>query len=185
MDNKQAVLVEMLAKGVQDKQASEFARLAEEMAKLTVTCNTILARVEMLDAAAPAGAAPKRAIRTGGAKKDAAAKPGGAKKPAGSDTSRVTNALLYFRYALGNNLEETRETFCSAESLAEAEADPTVAKKDQTKDESGYYSAVGAFLWKKVLTDDQKEEVRSQFLAWKEQITREGAEPQLEEEADE
>ena len=78
-----------------------------------------------------------------------------------------------------------REIYATEEVLAKAKNDSGVAKKDPAKDEIGYYSAVGAYLWKHVLTDQQQDEVRAQFNAWKEQATREAAEPQLEEDGEE
>ena len=185
MADKQTALVESIAQGVHAKQAAEFKAIAEAVAKLTVTCNATLARLETLEsAAASGGATAKRAVRSGAAaKKGGAAKAGGAKKPTGSDASKVTNALLYFRHAMANDLDDSRATHGTEENLGEAEKDATVSKKDRTKDESGYFSAVGAYLWKTVLTDEQKNEVRAQFTAWKEQAARDDAEPQLEEDA--
>ena len=185
MADKQTALVESIALGVHAKQAPEFKALTEGIAKLTVTCNALLARVETLESAVNSGGTTaKRAVRTGAAaKKGAAAKAGGAKKPAGSDASKVTNALLYFRHAMANDLDDSRATHGTDENLGEAEKDATVSKKDRAKDETGYFSAVGAYLWKTVLTDEQKDEVRAQFTAWKEQAARDDAEPQLEEDA--
>jgi hypothetical protein len=176
--DKQTALVEAISANVASK-------LAESLAKLTVSVNSILARIETMEAAnaikagGESGVAAKRAVRTGTVAKGGK-KAGGAKKSAGDDGSRVTNALLYLRYGMANDLFGWREHYCTEEVLAGAESDPVVAKKDRAQDESGYFSAVGQYIWKK-FSDQQKEEMRVQFVAWKEQTARDEAEPQLEE----
>jgi len=184
MADKQTALVDSIAAGVHARLAAEFKTQSEAQAKLMVTMGAILGRLEILEAAGGA-AAPKRAVRAGAgaAKKGAAAKAGAAKK-ADNDINKVTNTLLYFRYVMAKNLDEARDTYGTEEHLGEAEADATVSKKDRVKDEEGYFSAVGAFLWKTVLSDEQKDEMRTKFNAWKEQAARDDSEPQLEEEAE-
>lgn len=181
MADKQTALVEYISLGVHAKLAPEFKSLAEGLAKLAVALNAALARLTTLEATIDSGGTTaKRAV----AKKGAAAKAGGAKKPAGrSDDSRVTNGKLYFRHAMANDLDDSRATYGTDENLAEAEKDATVSKTDRSKDEAWYFSVVGAYLWKAVLTDGQKDEVRAQYTAWKEQAARDDAEPQLEEDA--
>jgi len=185
MGDKQAALVNSIADGVHAKMTPDLAKLAEQLTKMSVTSCAIMARLETLESAVGAGgAASKRAVRTTGA---AGAK-GGAKGPAGKkptgDAGKVTNALLYFRYIMGQDLDDARETYATEENLLEAESDATVAKRDKDKDPSGYYSAVAAALWKSTLTDDQKTEIRNQFTAWKEEMARGGAGAQLDEELD-
>lgn len=175
--DKQAVLVAAIASGVKTDLTPEFKELSIAYAKLQVTLNSINARLEMLEAAVNAGGcAPKRNVRPGGAR--------GATKAVGANpadaASRVTNALLYFRYAMGNDLDDSRATFGTEENMATAEGEATVGKKDKNKDEYGYWSAVGAALWKAVLSDGQKEEIRNAYKAWGEESKREAAAPQLE-----
>jgi hypothetical protein len=184
MADKQTALVNSIADGVHAKMLPELTKLAEQIAKLTVSGNATLARLETLEATmASGGSAPKRTVRTGaatGAAKGGAKKPVG-KKAAGSDTDKVTNALLFCRYMLANDLDSAQEVYGTEENLLEAEKDSTVAKRDKDKDPNGYWSAVGAALWKTVLSDEQKDEIRAQYNAWKEGNTRDGAEPQLDE----
>lgn len=176
MADKQTALVESIALGVHAKQAPDFKALTEGIAKIMVTSNALLARVETLESAVNSGGTTaKRAVRTGAVRTGAAAKAGGAKK--------VTNALLYFRHVMANDLNDWRATYGTEENLGEAEKDATVSKQDRAKDEAGYFSAVGAYLWKTVLTDEQKDEIRTQFTARKEQTDRDDAKPQLEEDA--
>jgi hypothetical protein len=179
--DKQGALVEAIGAGVAELIEPGRQELLKEVLGVRLTVSAILARLETLENALNSGAAPKRAVRTGAGAKKATGKAGGAKKTPGGDPSKVSNALLYFRYATGNNLSGVRDTYCTPEGLAAAENDPTVSKQSLAKDEISYYSAVGAYLWKNELTEDQKDEIRTQFTAWKEQNARDDADPQLEE----
>jgi hypothetical protein len=175
--DKQTALVEAISANVASK-------LAESFAKLTVSVNSILARIETMEAAnaikagGEGGVAAKRAVRTGTVAKGGK-KAGGAKKAAG-DVTKVTNTLLYMRYGMANDLFGLRELYGTEEILAEAESDPAVSKKNRAQDESGYFGEVGKYIWRK-LSEQQKEEMRVQYVAWKEQTARDEAEPQLEE----
>lgn len=184
MADKQQALVNSIADGVHAKMTADIGKLTEQIAKLQVTSNAVLARLETLESTVNSGGTTaKRAVRTGGATKGAAAKKTTAKKgAAGDDKSKVTNALLYFRYSMANNLDDSQDTYGTEENLLEADKDATVQKRDKDKDPSGYWSAVGAALWKSVLTDEQKDEIRTLFNAWKEQAARDDADDQLEEE---
>jgi hypothetical protein len=195
MADKQTVLVEAISTGVHNKLTPELQALATNIAKISVTQNATLARLEVLETALNTGApTAKRAVRTGGtagagtaaAKKSSSTK-SGSKKPAGSDPSKVTNALLYFRYAMANDLCGFRELYATEENIDSIRHDESFIKKEKEKekDESGYYSSVGHALWRITLTDEQKAEIRTQFGLWKEDAAREGAEPQLEEEEEE
>ena len=178
MTDKQTQLVDSIAAGVHARLSLEFKALAEQLAKQTVTLNASLARLATLEDAVNSSTAAKRAVRTAGAAKKAAA--GGKTKKGGDDKSRVTNALLYFRYAMSQDLDDAREEYGTEENLIEAEKDSTVSKRDRVKDDVGFWSAVGAALWKTVLSDEQKETIRGQYTAWKEEAARNDAEPQLE-----
>jgi hypothetical protein len=182
MADKQTALVAAIAQGVKAEITPDFAKLATEIAKLSVTQNAVLARLEVLESAVSTGGpAAKRTVRTTAAAKGGAKKTAAKKGAAGDDKSKVTNALLYFRYAMANDLDDSQALFGSEENLDEAEKDATVAKRDKDKEPSGYWSAVGAALWKTVLTDDQKEDIRAQFASWKEQVARDDQDGQLEE----
>lgn len=174
-----------LAKSIADvtktELAPEFAKIAEHFAKLTVNVNAVLTRLETLESAVSSGVAPKRGVRAGPAKAGAGKKPA-AKKGAGDDKSKVTNTLLYFRYAMAHDLDDAQNTYGTAENVEAAETDPMVQKRDKVKDPEGYWSAVGAALWKSTLTDDDKDTIRAQFNSWKEQTTRDDTEEPLEEE---
>jgi hypothetical protein len=188
-DNKQQALVNAIAAGAKDAMQGDFkglydndAKIIDAIAKLTVTTNAIVARLETIESAISSGTgAPKRTVRgaaaKGGAKK-APAKKGGA---ADDGKSRVTNALLFCRWILANNYEDAQETYGTPENLEAADQEASVSKFDREKQPSQYWSAFGAFLWKSLISDEQKEEIRNQFLAWKEQAVRDGAEDQLDE----
>ena len=81
---------------------------------------------------------------------------------------------------MSQDLDDAREEYGTEENLIEAEKDSTVSKRDRVKDDVGFWSAVGAALWKTVLSDEQKETIRGQYTAWKEEAARNDAEPQLE-----
>lgn len=181
----QAALVNAIADGVHAKLATDFTKLAEQVSKLTVTCNSICVRLDTLDAAvATGGAAAKRTVRGAGAAKGAAAKKTASKAASADDEiAKVTNSLLYFRYALKKDLDDYQATFGTEENVAEAEKDAAVGKKDRDKNPEEWWSAVGAALWKLVLSDEQKKEIRGHYDAWKENLNRDAAEPQLDEDA--
>jgi hypothetical protein len=181
MAEKQQALVNAIADGVHAKTAPELAKLAEQVARMMVSVNGVLARLEVIESTVTAGGAPKRATRAGGAK--AGAKKAAAKKgTAGDDKSKVTNALLYYRYSLANDLDDARATYGTDENIAEAEKDGTVQKRDIEKDPHGYWSAVGAALWKSVLSEEDKETIRASYTAWKEQALSDENGDQLNEE---
>lgn len=181
MADKQAALVDAIATGVKDKMSPEFKALADTLAKLTVTNNASLARLEVVESMLASGTTTaKKAVRTGAAasKKGATV---GKKAAAGFEESKVKNTLLYFRHAMANNLDGLRDIYGTEENLAEAESDSSVSKKDRNKDEAGYFSAVGHFLWKATLTDEQKAEVKTLFTTWQAQNKQNEDQPQLDE----
>ena len=186
MTDKQGQLTNAIADAVAERLRGELSALSLLASKVLLSTNAALARMETIEACVNSGGvAAKRNIRAA-PKKGGAAKADNSKKAAAEDdASKVTNALLFLRWALAQDFGGMRATYATEEVLAEAKNDPGVAKKDPTKDERSYYSVIGAYLWKHVFTDAQKEEVRTQFNAWKEQAAREAAEPQLEEDGDE
>jgi hypothetical protein len=182
-ESKQNALAETLTRGVAAGIIPHLTALSEQLAKLAVSQSATLARLTTVETIlGEGGAGAKRAVRTGAAKPAAAGKAGAAKGAANDPKSKVTNALLYFRYGLANDLGDLRETYATDAALEDANADPAVAKKNADTDPAGYYSAVGAFLWKQLVEDD-KGKIRAQHVAWKEENAREGAEAPLEEDA--
>jgi hypothetical protein len=184
-DSKQGALVSLIANAVHAVHADDRAANAKGFAEMSVLLHAICARLETLEATRAPPPDGKRGVCVGGG----GAPPGGksgkggkASKDAAGSAARVSNGLLYFRYALAHNLEDIREVYGTDENLNEAAADPAVAKQDRAKDEAAYFSAVGAYLWKSVLSEDQKTEMRNQFAAWKAQRVRDDTEPSLQEE---
>lgn len=176
--DKQGLIVAAIDKVVAKALEAGLKPLAEGQTELLVQVNTILARLDMIESmSGGGGAAPKRTVRTAPAK-PAAASPGaknGTKATPGKKPP--TNALLYFRYALGGDLENYRETYVTDELKAEAASDPTVSKKDEAKDAESYWFALSQWLWKTKLSDESKAEVKRHYEAWKnEQARAESAE---------
>jgi hypothetical protein len=175
--DKQAQLSKCIAEATANELAPEFKFLGEKLEECTTSLKNVIARLEVLEAAAPADGA-KRAVRTGGAAKKTAT------KAAASPGSKVSNALLYFRFAMHEDLDGYRELYGTEDNLAGAAQDSTVQKQNREKDEGAYFSAVGLYLWKNgALTDDDKATVRAHFGAWKEQQARGDDDGQLDEDA--
>ncbi len=177
-ESKQQNVAAALADGVAAKLAPSLATLADQNAKMSVTLSATLARLTAIEALLnDGGAGAKRQVRT------AAAKPAakGAAAKDGAPNSKVTNALLFFRFALANDLNGSRDEYATDDVLEDAAADPAVAKKNKDTDPAGYYSVVGAFIWKH-MTEEKKGEIRAQFATWKEESAREATAPPLEEE---
>lgn len=155
--------------------AGDFKKLTDMLSALTVTTNSVLARLEVLEAATAGGApAAKRAVRTAAAK-------GGAKAAAEDPLDKITNTLLYFRYKMATDAA-FRETHAPEEVLAEVADSKTVTSKDITKSPGDYWSAVGGAIWKDVLSEDQKTGLRTEYTTWKDERKRQDAEPPLDEE---
>jgi hypothetical protein len=184
--DKQAALVSAISDGVSAKMSPEFAKLSEEQAKLMVAVQACNARLSVLEQSlSNGGTGAKRPTRTGGGKAPASGKKPAAKgKGDAPDPSKVTNSLLYFRFAMQEDLEDYRATYGTEENLEEADKDQTVSKRDKIKEEKGYWAAVGTYLWKSFLSDEQKQEVKNSFTAWKEQSTRDDTEAALDEDGD-
>ena len=170
-DSKHAVLADLISKACAD-------RILPEIAKLSIAVGVIQARLDMIESLS---APPKRATRV--AAKPAGAKGGAAKSSAKSTEEKVTNALLFFRYALKNNLDDFREIYADENTLAEVASVDQVAKKDRVKDEAEFYSAAGAAIWKNLADkEDVRKEIRAKFDAWKQEQTRATDATPLEEE---
>jgi hypothetical protein len=178
VSNKQAALVDDIKQAVLPPIMESLKSLAEKLVSLSLELAIIQARLE---STGPPTAVPKRTIRTASSSK----KPATAKSSKATNSNdKITNALLFFRHGVATNINDMQTTYATTDSLSEADKDPTVVKKNKETDPAGYYSAVGAFIWKTILSEDQKEEVRNQFNSWKEQTARADADPQLEADSD-
>jgi DNA polymerase III epsilon subunit-like protein len=193
MSDKQAALVDSIKVGVASMITPELKKIAEEGAKNSVALAAIIARLDLLESMLAGGVAappPKRAVRAAAGPAAAAGKPASAKGCAakkGSATPSITNAMLWFRVAMRDNLDSVRDRWGTEDNIRQAMedlADTAVSKKDRVKDEAGFFTTFGQYVWKNILETPEKEEVRQLFNAYKEALTREGAEPQLEEEVD-
>lgn len=180
--DKQQALVNSISDGVASKVAPEFAKVSEELAKVMVAVNACNARLAQLESTVGNSAAGSKGVARGGLKKPIGGKKPPAKGKSGEpDASKVTNSLLYFRYAMQMNIDDAQDIYGTEENLLEAEKDSAVGKRDKIKDPNGYWSTVGNFLWKAVLSEEQKAEVRTNYTAWKENAERDGGDAPLDE----
>ena len=167
-NKKQADLVESIALGTRNKLAADFKVVVEGIARLEVLVNGVATRVAVLEANSGGAAAPKRAVRAG------AAAPGKAADKK-ADGSKVANSLLYFRHILAFDLDSARDLYGTPENIAAVEAIDAVSKQNKDKDANAWWSAVGAAMWKLVLSDQQKDTVKTEFATWKEEMARANA----------
>lgn len=174
---KQAALVKSIADATKEGLMPSINDLTKMVATLSVTNASIEARLQVLEATAVGGAkrATKATATAGGAKKA-----GAAAKKADDPTAKVKNSMLYFRFMWMND-EEFRGEWGPAlsedlDGLFEAEA--SVTKKAAGSAER--LSAEGNYLWKNVLSDDQKKHVKAAFDEWQKAIVRAAEEGQLE-----
>lgn len=182
---KQNELVESLAKGVQAHLAPNFTRLAEDNAKLMARVGALEAQIECLVSALAAretAPAAKRAVRAAGGAPKASSARGGASKTSGV----IGNAMLYLRYIMAKDIDNARSIYGTPENIQAAEndtEDTSVSKKDRSKNEEEYFSSLGNYVWRHILVQDEdKNEIRTQYNAYKERLSREIAQPPLEEE---
>jgi len=176
METKQHALVAEISKTVVTELGPEFAAMAKALAALAVDLKAMHARLAILDAVGTS-ATGKRPVRTVGAKA------GGAAAPVGDGFETCTNALIYMRTICSRNIGNTRERYCTTERMEAASTDEAVMKKNIETDPAGYYSAVGAYIWKSS-SKESKDGIRAEYVAWKEKRTRDAAAPFHEEEAD-
>ena len=172
--NSQAVLVGAICAGVSKSLAETFAEMSAQRAKDSVTLNTILARLEGLSADG-VGLDAKRAVRTAaGAKAPTKAK---AKGKADDGVSKVTNAMLFMRHCLANDLDGFRQTY--AGQIEDVRLHEKVQKVNEAANPVGWWNAVGSLVWTD-LSDALKNEVRAAHVAWKESAARDNADAPLE-----
>lgn len=177
--NKHQGLVDAIARGVMAEIKTEIGKLSEQISKLSVTNNSVLTRLATLESLLDPGT--KGSTKSAGAGKTAAKKTT-AKGPAKDAESRVTNALLYFRYAMARDLENYRESFGTGPLATQAKKEPSVLKYKEEVDGQAYWSAVAAVVWKG-LSEDDKAMIREHHVAWKEGLARDADFPLEEEEA--
>ena len=173
-----------IADGVHNRQSEEFAELTKQIAQLSVTSNTILARLELLDAAS-GSVAPKRSVRSASSK--AAPAKSGAKKTTASPVSKITNALLFFRYIMAQDLDGARATYggeADGYAVIPDEVLANAAVSKHAADSVEQWSSAGSVIWSSILSVEQKAEIRAQFANWKNSAERDAAEPQLSEETE-
>jgi hypothetical protein len=172
---KQEQLVESIAVGVQAKLAPSLKAIAEQTARLEVLLNGVTARLAVVEATVGGGAAPKRAVR--------AAAPGAKPADKKADVSKVANTLLYFRFIMGTDRDGAREIYGTPENVAAVETLDGVAKQSREKDPDAWWSAAANAMWRTQLTEQQKETIKTEFNAWKEERDRAAAGGVLTEEA--
>jgi hypothetical protein len=171
-----------------DQVGADLTRMIAEIQTSIVAARTDIgvlgARLEMLEAGL--GSNVKRTVHTAAPR--AAIPKGNGKAPAKKaadtvDYTKITNVLLFFKHAMGLDVENIREVYATESLLAIAEADPTVMKKkNEDPDSPAYWSAVANVLWKSSLNDASKNEVRTRFSRWKEAMKRLEDNPDLQEE---
>lgn len=155
--------------------------IIENYTKLFVTCTAISARMETLEQALNSGnIASKRAVRTTATKNVNKSNPkimGGT----GSDPSKVTNAMLYFRHLYYYDRENVRSIYITPEKIEELKNNPQANKVSREEDENQYFSNMSGEVWKS-LHDDIRAKFRNQYKNWHEENIRNKANPPLEEE---
>jgi hypothetical protein len=166
-NDKAAALTDSIVKGMETALSKNFTTIGNALATLQQSLSVIDARLEALEGGVTGAVTAKRAIRgasAGAGKKEAAI--GGKKQP------KVTNALLYLRHTAALDIDGARAQLFSEDRLAQIDADETMAKKKLAEDEPTYYSAAADFLWKNILSEEDKKGIRQQFNAWKETTER-------------
>ena len=158
-------------------------KINPQLAALTATVAALEAKVTVFEQIAAGSVTPAK--RTTRATKPASTKGGAAKSGNKTEEEKVTNALLFFRYAMKNDYENFRETYANEDAIATVAGEAAVAKKDaiKEKDPGDYYSTVGAALWKKMAETDRAG-IRALYIAWSQAQTRENDATPLEEEAE-
>ena len=162
----------MIATGVAVKLTPALNELKELVTKLTVTVGGIAARVMIIETTISSGKTTRPTRTADG--KSRAGTPVAAGKP------KLTNAMLFCRYAYGQNLNNIRNTL-TPELLAAAAVDPAVMKKPIEADETAHYTAIGLFVWKSFKSDAEKEHIRTLHREYNEAALRDAAAPQLNE----
>ena len=177
-NDKASALTSTIVSGVEASLSKNFTTIGNTLACLQQTLSVIDARLEALEGGVTGVVTAKRAIRgasAGAGKKEAAT---GSKKK-----HSVSNALLYLRQTAALDTDGARAQLFTEERLAVIDADETMVKKKKQlgADEPTYYSAAADFLWKNILTEEEKAGIRQQFNTWREATERDEKPNPLEE----
>ena len=174
-ESKHAALADAIALTCSLKINPKIAGLEAAVAALS-------AKLDILEQLLAGSSTPAK--RTTRATKPASTK-GAAKSGNKTDEEKVTNALLFFRYALKNDHTDFREKYADEDAISTVDTEPAVVKKSAIKDKDpgDYYSTVGASLWKK-MPEEKRAEIRAVYDDWKIQQTRDNDAAPLEEEGD-
>lgn len=147
--------------------------LAKKMSELQATLSVIQARVFLSDSTGATAATKKAAKATVG--RAAASKTGGAKK-----TGSVTNALLFFKKAAVDDIEDVRSTYLTDTVIEDAkENDDACAKVDES-DPTKYWNAIAKYYWTKRASEGEKTNIKALFKTYKENLERDAADEPLE-----
>ena len=166
---KQSQLVTAIVQGVQKAQEDAFKELSKTLANISVTISAVQQRLDALESIQNTGAAPKRAVRAGGAKGGAAKKGG---KAAGGDISKITNGRLYCRYIMLKDVDGAREKWGTEDNIATAMAKNKTVQGKTADDSEEYWAAIGTALWDNCFDEAQKVAIKEEFKKWKEDADR-------------
>lgn len=181
--NKQGALIASITESVSNAVISVVeSKIDPSLASINASMTALHARLVCLESIITNGAAAKRKICVA-TKKDAD-KGDSSKASVGVESSKITNSMLFTRKAFSENLLDFRKIYCNESTIKAAEKDPGLSKHSESKNPSSYWSAVGAFVWKSILTSEQKIEIRTLFTSWKENSARNEIAPPLEEDQD-
>jgi hypothetical protein len=164
----------MIAAEVVSELKPLIAELKDQIVKNGVTLNAIIAQ-NLAVASANSSGKTNRQTRTADGKSRT-----GTRRAATSTPKPPTNAMLFCRYAYGQNYSDIRSTL-TKEQLDAAAKDPSVVKKPIEDDEAAHYSAIGMMVWKSFKSDADKEHIRNMYRGYKEEAERAAASPQLDE----
>jgi hypothetical protein len=157
------------------KIEKQLTDLTAQLAQLLINSNSADVSLQALTAAVNSGASAKKAVK--GTGKAAAA----GKASADKKSAMPTNSMLYFRMRWIQEEQyrtEWREIDDTLDGLLQA--DPTVTKK--AADSAERYSAESNFLWRNVLNDAQKKEIKAEYDTYKKSQT-EGDDAELQADA--
>lgn len=165
--SKQQQLVDSIVDGIKPLLDDQTKATSVELANLSTMLAGIVARLEVLEAGAPAGGAKRQ---TRGARQTGGGAGAGVAKGAASGDARdkVKNAMLFCRWAMAHD-DDFREKY--EHYLPTLAEDEKVAAKDEGSEERKLLE--GSQLWKSCLTEDEKKDVRAEFTRWKEALGKE------------
>lgn len=144
----------------------------DQVMKLNVTVNSIIARLEAFEKMYANNISSKRTIKVAATSQDddeASVSSAGSKRKQTVNATviscseeKIINALTFFKkYIMFKNYENLRDKYSTPESINVAKAG---VKKPENSE--AYWISIGNALWK-VLDKDQKKDVREEFAKWK------------------